>query len=114
LSWNSLPLLDEVKLTSTSSSCFRLGYALGKWAKSFHTWAAAPEQEELRKKMEGNVAMRDLKYAVNYTNLVATVENFPSILGESKGVFEEVAKKTRRELDSGVGPLIHGDFWSGK
>lgn len=64
--------------------------------------------------MEGNEAMRDLKYAINYTNLVATVENFPSILGSSKEAFEAVAKRTREELDEMKGALIHGDFWSGK
>jgi hypothetical protein len=64
--------------------------------------------------MEGNTAMRDLKFAINYTNLVATVENFPGILGDAKGLFEDVAKKTREELDKDRGVLIHGDFWSGK
>jgi hypothetical protein len=64
--------------------------------------------------MEGNTAMRDLKYMINYPTLVATVESFPSILGASKALFEALAKKTREELDNEMGPLIHGDFWSGK
>ena len=57
--------------------------------------------------------MRDLKYMINYTNLVA-VKNFPCILGPSKSVFEAVAKRTWEELHGGEGALIHGDFWSGK
>jgi fructosamine-3-kinase len=64
--------------------------------------------------MEDNAAMRDLKFEINYTTLVATVENFPEILEVSKGVFESVAKKTKEELDREKGSLIHGDFWSGK
>lgn len=117
--YSDLPASMELKtyvLTHplTQAECSRLGTALGTWARSFHEWAAAPEQQELRVKMEGNVAMRELKYTINYTTLVATVQNFPSILGSSKEVFEAVAKKTREELDAEKGPLIHGDFWSGK
>jgi hypothetical protein len=69
---------------------------------------------DLRKKMEGNIAMRNLKYMINYANLVGTVENFPSILDDSKELFEAVAKWTKEELDEEKGSLIHGDFWSGK
>ncbi|KAF4627319.1 hypothetical protein G7Y89_g10841 [Cudoniella acicularis] len=93
--------------------CSRLGYSIGAWAKAFHIWAAAPEQKELREKMKGNTAMKELKYRLNYTNLVATIDNFPEILEASRGVFEEVAKETKEELDREEGSLIHGDFWSG-
>jgi len=60
------------------------------------------------------VAMRDLKYMINYSNLVATVENFPSILGPWKEIFKAVAKRTKEDLDEERGALIHGDLWSGK
>ena len=117
--YTDLPASTELKTYAlthalTQAECSRLGTALGKWTKSFHAWAAAPEQEELRVKMGGNEEMRDLKFAINYTTLVATVENFPEILEVSKGVFESVAKKTKEELDREKGSLIHGDFWSGK
>jgi hypothetical protein len=117
--YSDLPASTELKTYAlthplTQGECMRLGRALGSWTKKFHDWANGPEQQALRKKMEGNTAMRDLKYALNYTNLVATAENFPSILGGSREVFEAVAKRTREELDEKKGDLIHGDFWSGK
>lgn len=64
--------------------------------------------------MKGNKEMRDLKFRINYENLVATIPNFERILGESRGVFEGVRKSVRKELDESDGELIHGDFWSGK
>lgn len=117
--YSDLPASMELKTYAlthplTQSECTRLGHALGSWTRRFHDWSAAPEQAELRKAMEGNVAMRDLKYMINYTNLVATVENYPAILGSSKDIFQAVAKRTREELDKEKGALIHGDFWSGK
>ncbi|KAH8668050.1 kinase-like domain-containing protein [Tricladium varicosporioides] len=116
--YSDLPSSSDLKtyaLTHALSQeqCSRVGFALGAWAKAFHTWAAAPEQESLREKMKGNTAMKELKYRLNYTNLVTTIDNFPELLGESRGVFEEVAKNTREELNAGEGLLIHGDFWSG-
>ena len=98
----------------SQSQCSRLGHSLGLWTARFHAWAAAPEQEKLREIMKGNVAMRELKYNMNYANLIATIGNFPSILESSRTVFEEVAKDVRASLDRGEGALIHGDFWSGK
>jgi hypothetical protein len=96
------------------AQCSRLGQSLGLWTKRFHTWAAAPEQEQLRETMKGNSTMRDLKYSINYTDLVATIDNFPAILERSRKVFEGVAKDVKESLDKGEGTLIHGDFWSGK
>ena len=63
--------------------------------------------------MRGNVAMRELKFMLNYTTLVGKVDEFPGILGGLKAVFGEVEASVRRHLDEG-GELIHGDFWSGK
>ncbi|KAG0648904.1 Psilocybin biosynthesis kinase [Hyphodiscus hymeniophilus] len=116
--YSDIPTSTELKTYTlthalTQAQCRRLGYVLGSWTRNFHTWAAAPEQAGLRKKMEGNDAMRELKYMINYTNLVGTVERFPEILGRSKEVFEAVAERTRGELDTERGSLIHGDFWSG-
>jgi hypothetical protein len=114
-----LPASTELKtylLTHSLSlpQAKRLGVALGKWTKAFHVWGAAPEQAALRGSMEGNKAMRELKYTINYTTLVATIANFAEILEESRDVFESVAKVTRDEMDGEEGVLIHGDFWSGK
>jgi hypothetical protein len=58
--------------------------------------------------------MRDLKFMVNYTRLVATVQRFPNILGSSKEIFQAVKEKTQREVDEEEGEMIHGDFWTGK
>lgn len=116
---SDLPSSTELKtycLTHplTTQDCSRLGYSLGLWAKEFHTWGAAPEQAALREIMNGNTAMQDLKYQINYPYMVATIADFPEILEGSKRIFEEVAKDVREGLDRGEGTLIHGDFWSSK
>lgn len=69
--------------------------------------------------MKGNTDMRDLKYMINYTVLINTIERYPAILEEARNVFEIVAESVKKELDEldeldGGGMLIHGDFWSGK
>jgi hypothetical protein len=99
----------------TKSQCARLGYSLGAWAKAFHSWSQAPEQEKLKEYMRENTDMMELKYTMNYGSvLMDTISKFPEILEPSRGVFEEVAKSMREELDGESGVLIHGDFWSGK
>ena len=99
----------------TQAQCLRFGHAIGLWAKEFHSWAAAPEQEKLRENMKGNTAMLELKYQLNYgSRLIDTISVFPEILEGSRTTFEALGKKVRDELDSGEGQLIHGDFWSGK
>jgi fructosamine-3-kinase len=100
--------------TLTHSECARLGFALGRWIKNFHTWGAAPEQASLREKMKESTEMRALKYQINYPTMVATIANFPEILEESREIFEAVAKDIKDRLDSEDGDLIHGDFWTGK
>jgi hypothetical protein len=92
----------------------RLGFALGRWIKNFHTWGAAPEQAELRQKMKGNTEMRALKYQINYPTMVATIANFPDLLEGSREVFEAVAQDMKDRLNAEDGSLIHGDFWTGK
>jgi hypothetical protein len=99
----------------TKSQCARLGHSLGAWAKGFHSWAQSPEQEKLKEHMRANKDMMELKYTMNYGSiLMDTISKFPQILEVSRGVFEEVAKSVRGELDGNGGVLIHGDFWSGK
>lgn len=67
--------------------------------------------------MEGNHTMRTLKLAINYTNLVTTIDRFPKILGGSRVVFENVEKEMLAWINGGTEgtrELIHGDFWCGK
>jgi len=117
--YSDLPASTELKSYAlnhslTQEQCMRLGCALGLWTKKFHAWAAAPEQRELREAMKGSTIMKELKYTINYSTLVATIARFPEILEDSRGVFEAVAKEVRERFDNEEGSLIHGDFWSGK
>ena len=99
----------------TQGQCARFGHAVGLWARRFHAWANAPEQEKLREHMKSNVALLELKYRLNYGfNLIGTIDNFPKLLEGSRQTFEDLGKKVREELNAGDGSLIHGDFWSGK
>lgn len=97
-----------------------LGSALGAWLRSFHDWGSASERAETRAELGRNAAMKDLKFYVNYSMLLDTVANFPSILNECEGVFGEVRDFAAAELgklgDDGDGKvgIIHGDFWTGK
>ncbi|KAI6715787.1 hypothetical protein B2J93_1148 [Marssonina coronariae] len=93
--------------------CAALGHALGLWTRRFHDWAQADEQRELVESMGGNVAMRDLKFTVNYDTLIATIACFPEVLEGSRGVFERVRESRLREKGGEGAVLIHGDFWSG-
>jgi len=97
----------------THSQCLRLGHALGLWTRRFHDWAQAKEQEELVESMRGNVAMRDLKFMINYERLVQSIDTYPRILEGSRSLFEAVREGVRKDLDDGA-VLIHGDLWSGK
>ncbi|THY41777.1 hypothetical protein D6C97_09750, partial [Aureobasidium pullulans] len=96
----------------THSQCLRLGHALGLWTRRFHDWAQAKEQEELVESMRGNVAMRDLKFMINYERLVQSIDTYPRILEGSRSLFEAVREGVRKDLDDGA-VLIHGDLWSG-
>ena len=67
--------------------------------------------------MEGNHAMKTLKLAINYTNLVTRIDSFPKILGGGRDVFEIVEKEMLAWINGGgegTRELIHGDFWCGK
>jgi hypothetical protein len=58
--------------------------------------------------------MQKLKHMVNYTMLVDTVANFPSILADAKETFEKIKEATADELHSSHLQVTHGDFWTGK
>jgi hypothetical protein len=111
-------LLSEVSNNVSESSAKSLGRALGGWLRSFHSWANKGDQAEFKSMLDKHQVMKDLKFYINYTMLMETVENFPALLDESRGVFEEVrdsaaAELKREDHDDGYG-IIHGDFWTGK
>jgi hypothetical protein len=118
--YSDLPSSTELKTyvlthSLTQKQCLRLGHSIGLWANNFHSWAAAPVQDNLRENMKGNEAMKELKYMLNYTTLISRIDGFPGILEGSRKVFEEVVKSVRSNLDKGDRmTLIHGDFWPGK
>jgi hypothetical protein len=71
----------------------------------------------MAKAMEKNEVMRDIKFMVNYDNLVKMVDQFPALLKESQHIFREVRDMAAAELGRKDGKgfgVIHGDFWSGK
>lgn len=106
--------LSEVLSTS-------IGRALGLWLRYFHNWTSAPLQADLRAKIEGNEAMRKLKYLISYETFVQVLEQFPEILAGNREIMEKVknmaAKEFQKTAEDGPGEdwgVIHGDFWSGK
>ncbi|KAJ5818809.1 hypothetical protein N7474_004400 [Penicillium riverlandense] len=110
-------LLSKLAQDVSESSARSLGCSLGSWLRSFHEWGIKKEQTETRELLNQNGTMKDLKFYVNYSMLLDTMANFPDILEESRGVFEEVHKFAAAELkqednDDEYG-LIHGDFWTG-
>lgn len=111
-------LLSDLSHGVSESSGRSLGRSLGSWLRSFHDWADKSEQAETRSLFAQNGTGRDLKFYINYSMLIDTVANFPDILEESRGVFEEVKSFAAAELkksdrEEGFG-IIHGDFWTGK
>uniref|UniRef100_A0A093VRL3 Choline kinase alpha n=1 Tax=Talaromyces marneffei PM1 TaxID=1077442 RepID=A0A093VRL3_TALMA len=99
-----------------------IGHALGSWLGSFHAWISHNEQIDLRQKLGENKSMQQLKYVVNYDQLVNMIDKYPQILEGSRSVFEKVRAYASEELsthssknasiDNAWGP-IHGDFWTG-
>ncbi|CAI7613835.1 unnamed protein product [Penicillium discolor] len=110
-------LLSKVSHDLSESSGQALGRALGSWLRLFHHWTAEKEQIESTKILGENKVMKDLKFWVNYTLLLDTIENFPDILEGNRDIFEKVRDLAAAELeqqshDDGYG-VIHGDFWTG-
>ncbi|KAJ5486956.1 hypothetical protein N7530_001256 [Penicillium desertorum] len=110
-------LLSEVSRDLSESSGRALGSALGSWLRSFHNWTTEEQQVESTKLLGENKVMKELKFWVNYTMLMNTIENFPDILEKDRDIFEKVrdlaaAELERQNYDEGYG-VIHGDFWTG-
>ncbi|KAI1412863.1 kinase-like domain-containing protein [Hypoxylon sp. FL1857] len=97
---------------TTKHQCLQLGKALGRWLRGFHDWAS--QQASLRTVVAGNKELQQLKHFINFSWLLDRVKQFPSILSEAEGVFEEVKNMAAAELnDESKLQVIHGDFWSG-
>lgn len=101
--------------STAKTQCYELGRGLGVWLRSFHAWSNGPEQAGLRETVAGNETMQSLKYNINYKGTLERINRYPSILSESKEVFEKVASMAEEELrDPSQLRVIHGDFWTGK
>lgn len=111
-------LLSSVSNGISKSSARALGRALGSWLRSFHDWGNSNDRSECKETLSRNQTMKDLKFWVNYTMLLDTVKNFPTILDKNRHIFEKLhdfaaAELTQKEYDDEYG-IIHGDFWTGK
>jgi hypothetical protein len=119
--------LKSILITPTTnnlvaqSAATSIGYALGSWLRSFHTWASLPTHVDLRKDIVGNEAMRKLKFNINYNAFIQVLENYPDVLKGHRKTLEDVRDLAAREFEKNVGEevgedwgIIHGDFWSGK
>ena len=96
------------------SSCLQLGRSLGRWLRSFHGWAAQPDNEELRTVVSRTKVMQSLKHSTNYGLFPGRVEKYPDILGEVEETLRRVSDMAAREVeDESKLQVIHGDFWTG-
>ncbi len=118
---NSLNVKDYALKNFASSpdaarkpACLEFGRALGTWLRSFHAWAARPEQAEFQKLAESNRVMSEVKHTANYKLLVDNVEKYPEILADAKETFEKVRDMAAAELDLPNLQPVHADFWTGK
>lgn len=111
-------MLSEGSQGISRPSATSLGRSIGGWLRHFHDWTNSPAQDELKELLNKNDVMKELKFYVNYTMLMDTIQNFPLLLEEARGIFEKVRDLAATELkktdyDDSYG-LIHGDFWTGK
>ncbi|KAI1457119.1 kinase-like domain-containing protein [Annulohypoxylon moriforme] len=96
----------------TKHQALQLGKALGRWLRAFHNWAS--QQGELRAVVVKNEELKQLKHFINFSWLLDRVKQFPSILGDAEGIFNEVKEMAAAEMnDESQLQVIHGDFWSG-
>lgn len=110
--YGTRPSTDHARIIQSPQS-ERLGTALGIWLHDFHDWAGAAEQAKLTEIMRKN-PMAASKHHYTYGSLVETIPMFPDILKGCEDMFRDLEARNRKELESGAGQLIHGDFWTGK
>ncbi|CEJ62153.1 hypothetical protein PMG11_10661 [Penicillium brasilianum] len=110
-------LISEASRDMSKTSALALGNSLGSWLRAFHSWAAKPEQAEIREILSRNQPLKDLKFYINYIWLLDTIGKFPTILEDSRDVFEKVRESAAEELKrteyDDEYNVIHGDFWTG-
>lgn len=100
---------------STKPQCLQLGQSLGRWLREFHSWSDQPDNQSLHKLFATNTAMRNIKKAINYDQLLGRLSVFPAILQEHKETLQQIVAMATAELgDESKLSVIHGDFWTGK
>ncbi|KAL6856818.1 kinase-like domain-containing protein [Trichoderma novae-zelandiae] len=73
-----------------------------------------PERQNLHELFAKNTEMRNIKKYINYDQLLARVNMFPSLLEECKDVLQQIVSMATAELaDKGKLAAVHGDFWTG-
>ncbi len=117
----SLLVLPTSKSLLTRPVATSIGHDLGTWLRSFHTWASAEAQAQLRAEIGGNEPMRRLKHSVTYDSFIQILEKFPPVLEQNQSILEAVKewaadefKNPSTDEEGEYWGLIHGDFWAGK
>ncbi|KAI1396923.1 kinase-like domain-containing protein [Hypoxylon fuscum] len=107
------------KAVLSQSLATSVGYALGAWLRSFHSWTSVHSQQS-DVKLGNNEPMRQLKYRITYDSFISNLEQFPDVLGGHREALEVVKHMATEEFTrtSGDGQgeewgIIHGDFWTG-
>lgn len=97
-----------------------VGYALGSWLRSFHSWTSARSKANTIK-IGHNEPMRKLKYLISYDAFIKSLEQFPDVLGGYKEALNDVKLMASKEFERTASDdqgeewgIIHGDFWTGK
>ncbi|KAI6083685.1 kinase-like domain-containing protein [Hypoxylon rubiginosum] len=96
-----------------------IGYALGAWLRSFHSWTSARSQSSSIQ-IGHNEPMRKLKYLITYDAFIGNLEQFPDVLQDYKQVLNDLKLMASKEFEKTAGDgegeewgIIHGDFWTG-
>lgn len=111
----ALSHLQRPTTPSTKTQCWQLGQSLGQWLRGFHTWSDQPDNQSLHRLFAKNTAMRNIKKAINYDQLLGRLSMFPAILEEHKETLQQIVAMATAELeDESKLSVIHGDFWTGK
>ncbi|KAH8130415.1 hypothetical protein FP744_10000183 [Trichoderma asperellum] len=99
---------------ATEPQCLQLGQSLGRWLREFHIWSDQPNNQSLRNLFVKNTAMRNIKKAINYDQLLGRLGMFPAILQEHEETLQQIVAMATAELgDESKLSVIHGDFWTG-
>jgi hypothetical protein len=94
----------------------------GTSLRAFHNWASAAESINVRRTMEENEHMRELKHSTSYQDLVSVMSRtHPDLVRECRAELRAVQEMAAQEFATAAEDLaganwsvIHGDFWPGK